>query len=49
MSDPEDLKKRGHTLTDHLYGQNIVHQFVFGSIVATMNQSLIHHDPDEFL
>jgi ethanolamine utilization protein EutA len=26
MSDPEDLKKRGHTLGDHLYGQNIVHQ-----------------------
>jgi ethanolamine utilization protein EutA len=25
MSDPEDNKK-GHTLTDHLYGQNIVHE-----------------------
>jgi ethanolamine utilization protein EutA len=26
MSDPEeDKKKRGHTLADHLYGQNIVH------------------------
>jgi ethanolamine utilization protein EutA len=25
MSDPEDKKKGGHTLTDHLYGQNIVH------------------------
>jgi ethanolamine utilization protein EutA len=25
MSDPED-KKKGHTLTDHLYGQNIVHE-----------------------
>jgi ethanolamine utilization protein EutA len=25
MSDPEDEKKTGHTLTDHLYGQNIVH------------------------
>ena len=26
MSDPEDKKKEGHTLTDHLYGQNIVHE-----------------------
>ena len=26
MSDPEDKKKGGHTLVDHLYGQNIVHQ-----------------------
>ena len=26
MSDPEDKKKGGHTLTDHLYGQNIVHE-----------------------
>src|SRR5579862_6940114 len=26
MSDPEDKKKAGHTLTDHLYGQNIVHE-----------------------
>src|SRR6202163_935580 len=26
MSDPEDNKKGGHTLTDHLYGQNIVHE-----------------------
>jgi ethanolamine utilization protein EutA len=27
MSDPEDNKKpQGHTLADHLYGQNIVHQ-----------------------
>jgi ethanolamine utilization protein EutA len=26
MSDPEEKKKEGHTLTDHLYGQNIVHQ-----------------------
>ena len=26
MSDPEDKKKQGHTLTDHLYGQNIVHE-----------------------
>jgi ethanolamine utilization protein EutA len=25
MSDPEDKKKEGHTLADHLYGQNIVH------------------------
>ncbi len=25
MSDPEDKKKDGHTLADHLYGQNIVH------------------------
>ena len=26
MSDPEeDKKKVGHTLADHLYGQNIVH------------------------
>jgi ethanolamine utilization protein EutA len=25
MSDPEDKKKEGHTLTDHLYGQNVVH------------------------
>src|SRR3984893_2197055 len=25
MSDPEDKKKGGHTLTHHLYGQNIVH------------------------
>ncbi len=25
MSDPED-KKKGHTLADHLYGQNIVHR-----------------------
>jgi ethanolamine utilization protein EutA len=25
MSDPEDQKK-GHTLTDHIFGQNIVHQ-----------------------
>jgi ethanolamine utilization protein EutA len=25
MADPEDKKKEGHTLTDHLYGQNIVH------------------------
>jgi ethanolamine utilization protein EutA len=26
MSDPEDKKKEGHTLADHLYGQNIVHE-----------------------
>src|ERR1700761_5286299 len=26
MSDSEENKKKGHTLTDHLYGQNIVHQ-----------------------
>src|ERR1700721_1004830 len=26
MSDPEDNKKGAHTLTDHLYGQNIVHE-----------------------
>jgi ethanolamine utilization protein EutA len=26
MSDPEEKKKAGHTLTDHLYGQNIVHE-----------------------
>ena len=26
MSDPEDRKKKGHTLTDHVFGQNIVHQ-----------------------
>src|ERR1700753_1028775 len=26
MSDPEDQKKKGHSLTDHLFGQNIVHQ-----------------------
>jgi len=26
MSDPEDNKKGGHTLADHLYGQNIVHR-----------------------
>src|ERR1700733_3832700 len=25
MPDPEDKKKDGHTLADHLYGQNIVH------------------------
>jgi ethanolamine utilization protein EutA len=25
MSDPEEKKKEGHTLSDHLYGQNIVH------------------------
>jgi ethanolamine utilization protein EutA len=25
MSDPEDKKKEGHTLADHVYGQNIVH------------------------
>src|SRR5271169_958086 len=25
MSDPEEKKPGGHTLTDHLYGQNIVH------------------------
>src|SRR5580704_8961079 len=26
MSDPEDQKKKGHNLADHLYGQNIVHE-----------------------
>ena len=26
MSDEEQKKKEGHTLTDHLYGQNIVHE-----------------------
>ena len=26
MSDPEDKKTGGHTLADHLYGQNIVHE-----------------------
>src|SRR5579863_2898460 len=26
MSDQEDKKKQGHTLDDHLYGQNIVHR-----------------------
>src|SRR5271154_4587475 len=26
MSDPEGKKKESHTLTDHLYGQNIVHE-----------------------
>src|SRR6201996_3298702 len=26
MSDPEDNKKAAHTLADHLYGQNIVHE-----------------------
>src|SRR6201999_4099824 len=26
MSDPEDKKKGPHTLTDHLFGQNIVHE-----------------------
>jgi ethanolamine utilization protein EutA len=26
MSDPEDQKKKGHTLTDHIFGQNIVHR-----------------------
>jgi ethanolamine utilization protein EutA len=26
MSDPEDNKKSGHTLADHVYGQNIVHE-----------------------
>src|SRR5580700_5384638 len=25
MSDPEEKKTGGHTLADHLYGQNIVH------------------------
>jgi ethanolamine utilization protein EutA len=26
MSDPEDQTKKGHSLADHIYGQNIVHQ-----------------------
>src|ERR1700722_13681363 len=26
MSDPEAQRKKGHTLTDHIFGQNIVHR-----------------------
>ncbi len=26
MSDEEDKKPGGHTLTDHIYGQNLAHE-----------------------